>query len=165
MIKIGVNDHNPASIYWFKVKKHWKKMHNMLKINNNDTRTRLIDIFLVSLLQILNIFCAFFDVSIVDFKHGFVYCEFTWTNMNYKNENCWKVTFYCQLFRCIFHLNILIKFSFCSLDISGTFFSPKLIFQNFKYPFCFFAYISCSNIISHRQNLLDFFLGSTVTFS
>ena len=78
MIKIGVNDHNnPASIYRFKVKKHWKKMYNMLKINNNDTRTSLIDIFLVPLFLILNIFCAFFDISIVDFEHGFVYCKFT----------------------------------------------------------------------------------------
>ena len=41
-------------------------MHNMLKVNNNDTRTTLIDIVLVSLMLTLNIFRTFSDVSIVD---------------------------------------------------------------------------------------------------
>ena len=105
-------------------------MHNMLKVNNNDTRTTLIDIVLVSLMLTLNIFRTFSDVSIVDFDHGFVCLEFTWTNMNSKNENSWKVTFSCQFFFfCIFHLKILRKFSFCSLGISGTFFSPNLFFK------------------------------------
>ena len=132
MIKIGVNDHNPASIYRFKVKKHWKKMHNMPKINNNDTRTSLIDIFLVPLFLILNIFCAFFDVSIVDFEHGFVYCKFTWTNMNYKNENCWKVTFHFQLFRCNFSLEYFKKVFILFTGYLWHFFSPQNIFSKFQ---------------------------------
>ena len=48
-----------------------------LKVNNNDTRTTLIDIVLVSLMLTLNIFRTFSDVSIVDFDHGFVCLEFT----------------------------------------------------------------------------------------
>ena len=34
-------------------------MHNMLKVNNDDTRTTLIDIVLVSLMLTLNIFRTF----------------------------------------------------------------------------------------------------------
>ena len=48
-------------------------MYNMLKVNNNDIKTTLIDIFLVYLLLTLNIFQTFFDVSIVGFEHGFVF--------------------------------------------------------------------------------------------
>ena len=125
----------------------------MLKVNNKDTRATLIEVVLVFLLLILNIFRTFFDASFVHIEHVFVSRGFTWANMNSKNENCWKLTFCCQFFSLFFSfVNFIRKFPFCSLDIFCTFFGPKLIFQNFKYTFWFFADMSCLSAISHSHN-------------
>ena len=43
----------------------------MLKVNNKDTRTTLINVVLVPLLLTLNIFRTFFDVSIADLSMYF----------------------------------------------------------------------------------------------
>ena len=52
-----------------KKKKHGERVCNMVKGNNIDTRTTLIDFVLWSFLLTLNIFRTRFDVSIVDFEH------------------------------------------------------------------------------------------------
>ena len=54
-----------------------EKVCNMLKVNNKDTRTTLINVVLVPLLLTLNIFRTFFDVSIADLEHVFFCWDFT----------------------------------------------------------------------------------------
>ena len=141
-----MNDHNLAYIYLFKFQKEGlAKVCNMLKVNNEGTKAMLFDVILVSLWLILNIFCIF---SAYLFAGSLL--EWIWT-LKMKTVENWKLMFSCQLHFPFLNFK---KVSILFTNISCTFFSGKLIFQNLRYTFWFFADMPCLSAFSHSHNFM-----------